>query len=164
VLFKEGHRSYEAFSQEATYLFAKSAREEWYNFAHRTMECTKKMMGLKMYVCLQALGSGYFSQYVERMYDLTREFAQLIEQSPDFQLALPPQSNIICFRYCKQGYSGRQLDALQSLIRQKVLEQESYYIVQTDLGKERYLRCTIINPLTTLDHLRGLLELIRDLI
>ena len=163
VLFKEGHRTYESFSQEATYLFAKSAREEWYNFAHRTMECTKKMMGLKMYVCLHVLGSGYFGDYVERMYDLTREFAHLLEAASDFELALPPQSNIICFRYLKEGCSESELNVLQARIRQKVVEQESYYIVQTDLGSKRYIRCTIINPMTTLDHLQGLLQVIRGL-
>ena len=163
VIFKEGHRTYESFSQEATYLFARSAREEWYNFAHRTMECTKKMMGLKMYVCLHVLGSGYFTDYVERMYDLTQEFAQLIEAAPDFELALSPQSNIICFRYLKEGCSDPELNVMQAKIRQKILENESYYIVQTDLQSRRYLRCTIINPLTTLSHLQGLLRLIRDL-
>ena len=52
VVFREGGRSYEAFSAKASYLFERSAREEWYNFAHRTLECTKTMMGMRLFVSL----------------------------------------------------------------------------------------------------------------
>ena len=163
VIFKDGARSYDSFSQEAAYLFEKEAREEWYNYAHRTMECTKKMMGLKLYVCLSVLGQDFFAGYVERMYDLSREFAGIISGSGDFQLAVEPQSNIVCFRYLKSDLSGEGLNRLQSEIRKQVLGRGLYYIVQTRLKGAAYLRCTIINPLTTLEDLTGLLDHIRAL-
>jgi len=163
VIFKDGARSYDSFSQEAAYLFEKEAREEWYNYAHRTMECTKKMMGLKLYVCLSVLGKELFAGYVDRMYDLTGEFAGIISRAADFELAVEPQSNIICFRYLIPGFSEEALNELQAGIRKQVVARGSYYIVQTRLKETSYLRCTIINPLTTLEDLTGLLDQIRSL-
>ncbi|HLL83651.1 MAG TPA: aminotransferase class I/II-fold pyridoxal phosphate-dependent enzyme, partial [Longimicrobium sp.] len=50
VLFREARRSFEAFAQEASYLYdeARAGHDEW-NVGTRTLECTKRMMGLKLY-------------------------------------------------------------------------------------------------------------------
>ncbi len=103
VIFRDGSNSYEAFSQKASYLFEKSPRDEWYNYAQRTMECTKKMMGLKLYLSLKNYGTDIFRAHIEQTHDLTGKFAEMIREQPDFELATGPQSNIICFRYIIDG-------------------------------------------------------------
>lgn len=160
VIFKRGADSYRSFSQKASYLFEKEAQDEWYNYAHRTMECTKTMMGLKLYVPLMIHGADFFARYVEQMYDLARDFAALIEESPDFELAVQPEANIVCFRYLGDGSNG--LDELQKRTRARILDSEDFYLVQADLQGKTFLRCTLINPLTGIEHLRALLELIRE--
>ncbi len=160
VIFRNGDHSYDAFAQKASYLFSKSAHEEWYNFAHRTIECTKSMMGLKLYICLSVLGTRFFCDYVDAMYDLTQEFAQKIKARADFELAALPQSNIICFRYLKRGLDESGLNDLQQQIRNCILRTGRFYLVQTDLKGKRFLRCTIINPLTTIADLIELLDVV----
>jgi len=160
VIFRDGARSYECFSQKASYLFEKEARDEWYNFAQRTMECTKYMMGLKLYAALMTYGTDYFAEYITSRIDLTKEFAAVIKETEDFELATEPQCNIICFRYKQPGIHDS--DTLQKKIRHAILDSESYYIVQTRLKDGFYLRCTIISPLTTLEDLKGLLQKIRE--
>jgi len=162
VLFKDSSHSYESFSQKASYLFEKEAQEEWYNYAHRTIECTKTMMGLRLYTCLMVYGTGFFSRHVDTMYNLTSDFADLLKKSPDFQLAVEPESDIICFRY--MGKEAADLNALQMEIRRKVLETKKFYIVQTDLNGSIFLRCTIIHPLTSLEDLKELLQTIREVV
>ncbi|MBN2416109.1 pyridoxal-dependent decarboxylase [bacterium] len=159
VLFRDGAHSYESFSQKASYLFEQDSRDEWYNYAHRTMECTKTMMGIKLYVPLMVYGTALFSDFIDYTYGLTREFARMIADSSDFETAADPESNIICFRY-----TGKEapLDAMQKEIRKKVLQSGRYYIVQTEINGGFWLRCTIINPNTTGDDLAGLLQLIRS--
>ncbi len=161
VLFKDGSNSYASFSQKASYLFEKESKEEWYDMAHRTMECTKAMLGLKLYVPLMVYGTDLFADFVTHTYDLTKQFAAVIERAADFELAAPPQSNIICFRHTRPGVTD--LDDLQKRIRQGILKEERFYIVQTALKSGFYLRCTIINPLTTLEDLTDLLDAIRAL-
>ena len=160
VIFRDGISSYESFSQKASYLYENTAKEEWYNLGHRTIECTKTMMGAKLYLCLKQYGQELFGDYVTSMYDLTKEFAQIIKNSGDFDMAVEPDSNIICFRYIKN--KNCDMNVLQKNIRSKILENEKFYIVQTMIKDKQYLRCTIINPLTKLSDLIELLELIRS--
>lgn len=156
IIFRHGNNSYEAFSQKASYIFDK----KWYNLAHRTIECTKPAMGLKLYACLSIYGMNFFSNYITSMYDLTSKFASILEKSPDFELIIPPQSNIICFRYIPEKTDD--LDDLQKQIRQHIIEKESFYITKITLQNKIYLRCIIINPLTTENDIKNLLKKIRE--
>jgi L-2,4-diaminobutyrate decarboxylase len=160
VLFKKGINSYKTFLQEASYLFKNDPESEWFNYAHRTLECTKNMMGTVPYLSLKYYGESFFSNYIDYVYDLTNEFASIINNSPDFKLGVFPDSNIICFRYENESKNS---DSLQSQIRERILKSERFYLVQTRLFDELYLRCTIINPLTKLHNLLQLLEEIRQL-
>jgi L-2,4-diaminobutyrate decarboxylase len=163
VVFRDGRRSYEAFSQKASYLFQGGAEEEWYNFAHRTLECTKSMMGLRLFASLAACGTDFFAGYVEAMWDLARAFAARLREAADFEVAVEPESNIVCFRHLPPGGAEDEAGrgAAQRRIRGKILERGRFYIVQTELEGRQWLRCTLINPRTTMADLEALMEEIR---
>ncbi|MBL4769891.1 MAG: pyridoxal-dependent decarboxylase [Planctomycetes bacterium] len=161
VIFKENRRSYEAFAQEASYLFeGDDPEKEWFNVGSRTMECTKRALGTTAYVLLQALGTDLFGQYFDRAVRLTRAFADLVRGSADFELGLDPACNIVCFRY--MGGYGSDRDAQQMRLRAQVLKAGNFYIVQTRLDGQVFLRLTLIQPFTTLQMLRDLLDEIRS--
>jgi L-2,4-diaminobutyrate decarboxylase len=149
VVFRDGRRSYEAFSQSAAYLFqsAVDPTSEWFNMGTRTLECTKRMMSLKLYVALRVLGPDVFAEHIERTFALTARFAAHLQEAADFEVATPPEGNILCFRYTPPGVGD--LDALQARIRQRLLAAGDFYVVQTRLRDSLFLRTTIINPLTT---------------
>lgn len=164
VLFREGGRAWESFSQEAAYLIGSSGAEEWYNLSHRTVECTKNAMSLKLYATLRAAGPALLAAHVERAYDLARRFAELLEEAGDFELAARPESNIVCFRHVPTGPRApedAELDALQGRIRRRVIEGGAFYLVQARLRGRLYLRTTLMNPLTEESDLRALLEALR---
>jgi L-2,4-diaminobutyrate decarboxylase len=164
VIFRDGRRSYEAFAQQASYLFAEvSPEQQWFNLAGRTLECTKLMMSLKVYAALALHGPAFFGGYVDGMFALTQSFAGAIEAAPDFELALRPQANIVCFRHRPAGLApGPELDRRQAQVRQRLIEAGSFYMVQTRLPAGLHLRTTLLNPFTTIDHLRDLLQAIRS--
>lgn len=161
VLFRDGQRSYETFSQEASYLFDRSARLEWYNTAHRTLECTKRMLGLKLYLALEVLGTDFFAAFVERMHDLALRFADALEARPGWQLAVRPEGNIVCFRYAPDRLEDP--DGFQSRVREVVIREGSFYLVKTSLHGRTWLRTTLINPLTTESDLEALLDRVEAL-
>jgi len=163
VIFKHNHDSYETFSQKASYLLAEPDTGNWYDIAQRTLECTKKMMGVKIYALLKAYGQELFSQYITRAYDLAREFAGLIKSSGDFELALEPASNIVCFRYNPGDLKPKALDELNTRVRTILKKEGSFYLVQTLIDGRVYLRTSLMNPHTCLADLQFLLETIRRL-
>jgi L-2,4-diaminobutyrate decarboxylase len=159
VVFKNYRDSYIAFSQKASYLFDDD-EDPWYDLAHRTVECTKSTNAIKAYFSLQAFGTDFFAEYVKSRAELTSYFATLIEESSDFELATKPDFNIICFRYCG---AATDINEMQLKIRKELIENGKFYVVQTNLNGDWYLRCTVINPLTDKEHLKNLLAEIRSL-
>ena len=161
VVFKRYRDNYLAFAQEASYLFNSGAEEPWFDLANRTLECTKQMNAMKAFLSLHAYGSAFFGDYVDRCFELTSRFAEFLDESGDFKLAAWPEANIVCFRYEPAGVNADDLDALQKAVRASLLRRGSFFIVQAELRGRWFLRCTVINPLTTEDDLRQLMEEIR---
>ncbi len=164
VLFRDGARSYEAFAQEASYLFegAERREDEWFNVGTRTLECTKRMLGLKVYAALASRGTRFFDDYVTAMFDLGRRFGERLGAEPDFELPVMPSCNIVCFRLRPEGVAERDLDALQSAVRRRLVESGAFYLVQARLEAGIFLRVTIINPLTGDADLGALVYRIRE--
>ncbi len=158
VIFKNGKTSYEAFTQKASYLLNKKGEINWYDGAGRTIECTKKAMGLKVYLMIKTYGTELFSSYVDQTYDLAREFADLINKTPNFELATYPDSNIVCFRLLSEGTSDDKLNVINSNIREQIKLDGTFYIVQTMVNGKIYLRITIMNPFTDMEILKGLIK------
>lgn len=163
VLYRRDADSYRTFQQQAQYLWADADAEDWFNSGKRAFECTKLMMSAKVYTVLRTYGEGIFVENVDTLYGLARRFASLLQLRPDFDLAIDPESNIVCFRYVGDGAHPDQFDAINTRIRQKLLTDGRFYIVQTTLRGRVYLRVSLMNPLTTDAHLTALLDAVRDL-
>ena len=70
VLFRDGTVLNRIFSQKAAYLLPEQQQVPWQDIARNTIECTKKMMGLKIMMLLKTVGEGVFAEYITRTYDL----------------------------------------------------------------------------------------------
>jgi len=161
VLFRDEARSFDTFSQAASYLFEGDPREEWHNGAVRTFECTRQTLGLKLFAAWVVHGEQTFADYVDVTFDLARQLAELLQATDDFELAMHPQSNIVCFRHRAPGVDD--LDGHQRALRQAVIRSGEFYLVQTDLPGGTFLRTVLMNPFTTVADLQALLDLIREL-
>jgi L-2,4-diaminobutyrate decarboxylase len=166
LLFREGARGYEAFRQEASYLFGRHAFPE-HDLGLRTVECTRPMQAWKLWLAFQLYGARGLGELVTQKLDLAREFAAQLQSQPDFELLTEPMCNILCFRYHPGGaescaLSVSRLNELQASIRQRVLASGRFYLVQTRIGGKLYLRCTLMNAQTTAQDLGRLIGLIRE--
>lgn len=163
LVFKNGKLNFQTFAQEAQYLFEEQEGLDWYNMARRTFECTKTMMSLKIYSLLRTYGPELFDQYVTRVIDNTHELYQLVEAQPELEAAAPPSANILCFRHRPNGLDKNQLNLHNERIRHQMKLAGEYYIVKTSLGGKTYLRCTLTNPFTSTEHLKGMLDTVLKL-
>ena len=152
VLFREPHSLDKAFQQDASYIFYEH-ETPGVDLIHRTVECTKAGLGLKVFLNLAWRGEAGVARYVEDQYALARRIHRRIESRERFTCPYVPESNIVCFRY--EGD-----DALQITIRDRLLADGRYHISSTEICGTRYLRLTIINPHTTEDTIEGLLSAI----
>jgi L-2,4-diaminobutyrate decarboxylase len=159
VLFRDRAAGDQAFAQRASYLFDEGRTAGDEDLGTRTFECSKPALGFALYAALMTYGTEIFAAYVEESFDLARAFAGMIRESGDFELAVEPDANIVCFRYAPAG--RRDLDSLQSRIRQKIVGDGLFYLVQTRLPAGLFLRTTLINPFTSTNDLKELMDTIR---
>ena len=161
VFFRKGSDAYRTFHQKADYLLSFDTNEEdWYNMGRRTFECTKNMMSLRVFSLLAIYGEQVFTDYVTTVNGIAEAFAATVKANPDFELALEPDCNIVCFRFrpAGQAQSADDLNRLNAMVRAQLVADTKFYIVQTRLRGQLYLRCTFTNPLTPKEHLKELLK------
>lgn len=163
VVYKRDGDAFRTFQQKAQYLWADASAKDWFNSGKRAFECTKLMMSAKVYTVMRTYGEEIFTQHVDLLYGLAREFAHHIQQQPGFELAVMPESNIVCFRYVGYETNPDQIDVLNSSIRQQLLTDGQFYIVQTTLRGQVWLRVSIMNSLTTMVHLKEMLLTVKRL-
>jgi len=164
LLYKDKVNAKATFSQKADYLLSDSEHEDWYNSGKQTFECTKNMMSIHWFTLLKLYGEEVFEANVTQLYDMGSVFADLIKKEPNFELALPPMSNIVCFRYCPPHMNIEEQNMLNVKIRQSLLQDGEFYIVQTKLKGVHYMRITIMNPFTTIEHLRAFITKMKSFI
>ncbi|HUJ57097.1 MAG TPA: pyridoxal-dependent decarboxylase [Kofleriaceae bacterium] len=160
VLFRRERDAHAAFAQQASYLFAQAAPDErWWDLGTRTLECTKRAMAIELWTALRVHGEAWFGEVVDRQLALAAALARKVLAAPDFELALPPALNIVCYRHT----GADELDAHNRALRDRVVHDGRFYIVGTQLPRGYFLRSTLMNPLIEerdlddlLDHLRAL--------
>jgi L-2,4-diaminobutyrate decarboxylase len=162
LIFKDENDAYQTFHQKAQYLWSNPDERDWQNSGKRTFECTKYMMCVKIYALIKTYGEQIFTDYVDYLFNLGKTFATIISEHKNFELAVSPQCNIVCFRY--RSKKNDESNQLNSFIRNELLNEGRFYIVQTTLHDTVYLRVSLMNPLTTTTDLKELLQHIENIV
>lgn len=161
VFFKDGSDAYRTFHQKAEYLLSfDSGEEDWANMGRRTFECTKNMMSLRVFSLLSVYGPEVFRDYLTSVNSIAARCAAAVRQTPELELAVPPETNIVCFRYHPKtkGLTVEEVNGLNQMIRAQIIQETDFYIVQTKLRGLVWLRCTFTNPMTSEEHIDKMLQ------
>ena len=155
VLVRDAAALDTAFHQDASYLFH-SKQQPGFDFIHRTVECTKAALGLRLFAVLAALGESGLAGYIDRQFELTRQAYELLRSIPGLECPVEPQSNILCFRVAGE-------DEEQLRVRDRLLAEGDFHLSTAVVGQRRYLRVVIMNPVTTLDDMRRLASRVAEI-
>ncbi|MBL4854156.1 MAG: aminotransferase class I/II-fold pyridoxal phosphate-dependent enzyme [Robiginitomaculum sp.] len=155
ILFKDQKSMAGTFHQDASYIFY-GEDQIGFDVGPYAVECTKSALGAKLFWVLAMEGEQGLAKFVEKQYADTRKFHDLINAQPDFTCPYKPEANILCFKY--DGVNGNKT---QLALREKILARGNFYITTAEIAGVRYLRLSVMNPLTTVKTIEGLLEEIR---
>lgn len=156
VIYKRGSDAKRTFAQKADYLFTDITNDDWYNGGKRTVECTRPMSILNVYTMLRVYGEEIFRDNIDTLYSLSKDFAAMVSENENFELALEPESNIVCFRF----KTDEDKDTLNRKIADALLCDGEFYIVNTVINGSFWFRVTIQNPRTTKADFKRLLDYI----
>jgi L-2,4-diaminobutyrate decarboxylase len=144
-----------AFEQEASYIFH-GKDQPGVDIIHRTVECTKAGLGLRLFFVLATLGEKKLGDYVAGTFSLARAAHRIVSSRPGFECAVEPEANIVCFRYGSD-------DDLQIRLRNLLLREGRFHISSTEFAGARYLRLALMNPDTDETILDEMLDRIEEL-
>lgn len=149
LLVREARDLDQTFREDASYLFH-DKDEPGFDFVHRTVECTKAALGLKVLFALAYEGEGAIAATIERQTELAKAAAAYLRGRPGIEVAVEPETNIVCFRF-RDGDDAHQL-----ALRRRLMDEGSFYISTTEALGKRWLRLALMNPLTELSDIEAL--------
>ncbi len=165
VFYGDRAHRFSAFEQDAPYLYDPAAPDlADHDSGLKTVECTKRAAAFGLWGTWGLYGRQLFADIVERTFDFTRRFHDMLRTSDDFTALHEPMCNILVFRCVPRALrdaTPQRIGAFQWALRRRVIESGRYYLVPGKFDGEGALRIVIMNPLTTEDHLRGLLDELR---
>lgn len=165
VFYRNRDHRFEAFRQDAPYLFDPSSPGlAEFDSGMLTPECTKRAACYGLWGVWSLFGQQLFSDMVDRTFDLGQLFHDKLVAADDFEPLHEPQCNIVAFRHIPTSLQNAPLEKLNQFLlelRHTLIRSGEFYIVQAKIDGMQALRVTIINPLTTPEHLDGLLDAIR---
>jgi len=166
VFYRNAAHKFTAFHQDAPYLFDPSAPGlAEFDSALRTMECTKRAAAFGLWGIWSLFGRQLFADMVDITFAMGRVLHEKLSAASDFVPLHEPEGNIVVFRHVPEALRNAPAEVigrLQLELRRRLIESGQFYIVSTRIDGVGALRVTIINPLTTPDHLDQLLEAIRE--
>jgi len=85
-----------------------------------------------------------------------------LNDEQNFETLTPTDSNIVCFRWNDGTAEAKDLNHINTRLRQSVLEEGRFYIVQTSIQDVNWLRISLMNPMTTIEHLKELVSYLKQ--
>jgi len=166
VFYRNKEHRFEAFRQDAPYLFDPSAPGlAEFDSGLKTVECTKRAAAFGLWGVWSLFGEQLFADMVDVTFDMGRIFYEKLGEAEDFQPLHVPQCNIVMFRHIPDPLRDappERLGAFQLDLRREIIQSGEFYIVPSRRDGIGALRTVIINPLTTPEHLDRLMETLRE--
>lgn len=159
VLYKNPEHMAATFQQKGSYIFHEK-EAVGFDVIPYTLECTKAALATKLFWVLAIEGEQGLADYVSHQYAITKKFYELIIAAEDFDCPYVPESNILCFTYSKIPL-GLDAGIYHLQLRNELVSEGYYYITSCDFRGTTHLRITVMNDLTTEQHMTGLLDAIR---
>jgi glutamate/tyrosine decarboxylase-like PLP-dependent enzyme len=141
-----------AHRQHASYLEALYEDDEAFNPSDYGVHLTRRARGLPLWFALAVHGTDAFAAAVDRTLATAREGAAEIRRRPQLELLAEPELTVLAFR--RRGWAaadyGRWAETLRS--------SGTAFVLPTTVGGETVARLAIVNPRTTLDDVRVVLD------
>ena len=165
VFYKNAGHRFEAFRQDAPYLFDPSDPGlAEFDSGLKTIECTKRAAAFGLWGLWSTFGRQLFADLVDVTFDLGLTFYEMLLEVEDFEPLHRPECNIVVFRHLPRHIrdkSPAEIGEFQLELRKAITRSGDFYLVPTKFAGHGALRVTLINPLTTRQHLERLLESLR---
>lgn len=154
LLYRDPAVARAAHRQHASYLDAVHAGEAWNpsDYAHHL---TRRARGLPLWFSLATYGTDAYREAVETVLATTAVAADEIRSRPELELLMEPQLTVLLFR--RTGWADEDYE----LWWRRLLDEQVAFVQPTSWQGEKVGRLCFVNPKTTLEHVRPVLDAMR---
>ncbi|HET9920318.1 MAG TPA: pyridoxal-dependent decarboxylase, partial [Ktedonobacteraceae bacterium] len=158
VLVRDSRWLRETFHILPEYLKDIERAEEEINFCDYGPQLTRGFRALKLWMSLKVFGLEAFAQAIARGIEQARIAERILRESPVWEVVTPAQLGILTFRYVLPERSGEEIDALNLAMLEKLMDSGFAMLSSTTLRGRVVLRMCTINPRTTENDLREIIQ------
>jgi glutamate/tyrosine decarboxylase-like PLP-dependent enzyme len=151
LLYREPELARRAHTQQAGYLESIAAREEW-NPSDYAVHLTRRARGLPFWFSLAASGTRAYAEAVEAVLRVARQAAAEIDARTYVELVREPMLSVVAFR--RLGWGSADYDRWS----ERLLAAGYAFVMPTRHLGETITRFALVNPRTTVDDIRGILD------
>jgi L-2,4-diaminobutyrate decarboxylase len=151
LLYRDPALGKAAHTQHADYLDPVTVEGEW-NPSDFAIQLTRRARGLPFWFSLAMHGTDAYRDAVEQTLSVTRAGADLIDEVSHVRLLLRPELSVLVFE--RPGWVAEDYFAWS----QRLLAEQVAFVTPTRHRGQVCTRFAIVNPLTTVDDLRTIIE------
>jgi glutamate/tyrosine decarboxylase-like PLP-dependent enzyme len=151
LVYRDPELARAAHTQHGEYLETLTESGE-FNPSDYAINLTRRPRGLPLWFSLATHGVAAYRQAVETNCQLAREAADLIRQRSDLDLVRDPMLSVVVFT--KKNWKQADYDNWSA----KLLEDQVAFVVPSSHAGVSNLRFAIVNPLTTIETIREILD------
>ncbi len=144
-----------AHRQHADYLESLYEDDSAFNSSDYGVHLTRRPRGLPFWFSLVVHGTDAYAEAVERTLALTRAGAEEIRARPELELIAEPELTVLVFR--RRGWKPEDYTVWAEVLRRT----QTAFVLPTTHEGETVARLALVNPRTTLDDLRIVLDPMR---
>jgi aromatic-L-amino-acid decarboxylase len=162
ILFRDRSFAEDTFQNAAGYIPPSEAAEQPpTDYLKQGLAGTRRFNALKVWMAFKHLGADWYAGIVDRQIRLTRRVAEVMNRLSDWQVAVPPATAIVTFRYEPQDLrdamakggpaaeeARRERDRLQLRIAEVVQDEGRFWISAAPVPGGFALRLNVISWLT----------------
>lgn len=131
------------------------------NQVNKSIQTTRRFDALKLWFTLRIIGKKGLGSYIDRIIMTAREAAEVLENDPYFELLNSSDISALVFRYSADPFKTFDLNRINTYIKSQLYKQGNALTAGTKVNGQFYLKFTILNPLTTIEDIKSILNIIK---
>ena len=158
VLVRDGAHLRRAFQLEAEYLEDAVGEHDEVNFSAYGIQLTRSFRALKLWMTMKVFGRSHVARAVERGFERAEQAEALVRERPEWRVVTSAQMGMVTFRCEPEGWADDRVDALNRRLAPELSAEGEFFLTKTTLDGRPVLRLCPINPRTTADDLRAVIQ------
>ncbi|CAH0541714.1 pyridoxal phosphate-dependent decarboxylase family protein [Vibrio marisflavi] len=152
-------------THHAEYLNPLSQKQEGTpNLVDKSLQTTRRFDSLKLWLTLRIMGADKIGAIFDQVIDLAKQSHQRYQADKHIELLHQPELSTLVFRFIPlHPTTNEETDKANEFIRKAIFRSGEAVIASTQVKGKRYLKFTLLNPATQIDHVSEVIELIKQL-